>query len=136
VPATAPVARAAEAAPARILVVEDEDAVRKVVGTLLRAVGHEVTEAADGEEAVRRFTATPAAFDLVVLDLVLPRLSGKEVLRRFRAVRPDVPVLLTSGNVHEGLEDPEVRAGIRGVLPKPYLPADLHAAVRAALAGT
>ncbi len=87
-----------------------------------RDAGHEVTEASDGEEAVRRFAARPDAFELVVLDLVLPRLSGKEVLRRVRAVRPDIPVLLTSGNVHEGLEDPEVRAGIRGVLPKPYLP--------------
>lgn len=126
-------ARAADVG-ARILVVEDEDAVRCVAVALLRAAGHDVTEASDGEEAVRRFAAAPAAVDLVVLDLVLPRLSGKEVLRRLRALRPDVPVLLTSGNVQEGLEDPEVREGLRGVLPKPYLPVDLHAAVRSALA--
>ena len=104
---------------ARILVVEDEDAVRRVAGALLHAAGYEVVEAVDGEEAVRRFAETPLAFDLVLLDLMLPRLSGKEVLRRVRALRPDVPVLLSSGNVHEGLDDPEVRAGVRGSCRSP-----------------
>jgi CheY-like chemotaxis protein len=118
---------------ARILLIEDEDAIRRSVGMLLRQGGFEVVEAADGEEAVRLFAKTPRAFDLLLLDLVLPRLSGKEVLRRVRALRADVPVLLSSGNVREGMDDPEVRAGVRGVLPKPYLPADLDAAVRTAL---
>ncbi len=67
--------------------------------------------------------------DLMILDLVLPRLPGTEVLRRCRALRPDVPVLLSSGNVQDGLDDPEVRGAVAGALPKPYLPTDLLAAV-------
>ena len=56
-------------------------------------------------------------------------MAGAEVLRRCLALRPDLRVLLSSGNVHDGLDDPAVRAGVAGVLPKPYLPTELLEAV-------
>ena len=118
----------------RILVVEDEDAVRDVAAAVLRRRGHEVLLAVDGEQAVAVLERDPAAVDLVVLDLVLPRLSGVEVFRRSRTLRPDLPVILSSGNVYEGLDAPDVRAGIAGVLPKPYRPEELTALVERVLA--
>jgi CheY-like chemotaxis protein len=69
----------------------------------------------------------------MVLDLVLPRLSGVEVFRRCRRLRPDLPVILSSGNVYEGLDAPDVRAGIAGVLPKPYRPEELISLVERVL---
>jgi CheY-like chemotaxis protein len=90
--------------------------------------------AGDGEEAVRLLEAPDADYDLVILDLVLPRVSGGEVFRRLRARHPDLPVILSSGNVDEGLLDPELRSGIAGLLPKPYRAADLSGAVRRVLA--
>ncbi|MCC7140377.1 MAG: response regulator [Planctomycetes bacterium] len=134
-PAAPPPDDGAPVVPARVLLVEDEEMIRHAVRELLRADGHTVTEAADGPSAVATFAADPGAVDVVVLDFVLPRMNGAEVLRRLRALRPDVAVILSSGNVQDGLEDPEVRASVRALLPKPYLPGDLRAAVRAALCG-
>ena len=118
---------------ARILLVEDEESVRRLARRILVGAGHTVEDARDGEEAVARFAADPSAFDLLLLDLVLPRMAGAEVLRRCLALRKDLRVLLSSGNVHEGLDDPAVRAGVAGVLPKPYLPTELLEAVNRAL---
>ncbi|MDQ3377611.1 MAG: response regulator, partial [Actinomycetota bacterium] len=70
---------------AKVLIVDDEPNIREVVGLYLRRDGHEVVSAADGEEALELFRS--AAPDLVVLDLMLPRLSGLEVCRRMQAER-------------------------------------------------
>ena len=118
---------------ARVLLVEDEEAVRAVAEQVLTEHGHHVTVARDGEIAVTLFERNPSAYDVVVLDLVLPRLSGIEVFRRCRRLRPDLPVVLSSGNVYEGLDAPDVRDGVAGVLPKPYRPDELTAAVDRAL---
>ncbi len=118
----------------RVLVVEDEDAVRNVAAEVLRRRGHQVSLAADGEAAVALVERDPSSIDVVVLDLVLPRLSGIEVFRRCRRLRPDLPVILSSGNVYEGLDAPDVRAGIAGVLPKPYRPDELTSLVERVLA--
>ena len=66
-----------------ILLVDDEDSVRKVLTFPLEKDGFTVVQAADGEEALRRFEETPV--DLVVLDIMLPRLDGLEVCKRLRA---------------------------------------------------
>jgi two-component system cell cycle sensor histidine kinase/response regulator CckA len=127
-PVPAPVA-AGVARPGRVLVVEDEEMIRNLALAVLRSQGHEATGAADGEKALALLEAPGAAFDLVVLDLVLPRLSGPEVFRRLRLRHPALPVLLSSGNVDEGLLDQDLRQGIAGVLPKPYRTSELVSAV-------
>ena len=123
----------ASSAHARVLVVEDEDPVRRLAVRILEDDGFVVESACDGEEAVSMLEARCEDFDVVLLDLILPRQSGAAVFKRLKSLRPDLPVVLSSGNVSEGLSDPELRDGVAGVLPKPYLPTDLVRAVRKVL---
>ena len=120
--------------PARILVVEDEEMVRNLAVAVLAAQGHTVDSAVDGEEGVARLEAPGAAYDLVILDLVLPRMTGIDVFRRLRVVHPRLPVLFSSGNVGDGMIDQELRSGVNGLLPKPYRTGELVSAVARVLA--
>jgi two-component system, cell cycle sensor histidine kinase and response regulator CckA len=80
-----------------VLLADDEDVVREVAETMLRQIGFEVTAVADGRAAVEAFAADPARFDLVLLDLTMPIMTGAEALRAIRALRPDACVLMMSG---------------------------------------
>jgi signal transduction histidine kinase/ActR/RegA family two-component response regulator len=115
---------------AHVLVVEDEPGLQEVVRRSLDVLGHTCDLAPDGETALSLLEPEKArAYDAVLLDLVLPRRSGVEVLRRARAVRPDLPIVISSGNLEEGLLDPEVAAGVSGALPKPWTLTDLARAL-------
>ena len=83
--------------PLRVLIADDERNVRFSLGLLLRTGGHEVIECANGEEAVRAHQADAARIDVVILDMVMPDMSGKEVLAKIREVAPAVPVIVSSG---------------------------------------
>lgn len=100
-PVTSPsVARretSAESRQQRVLVAEDEKLVRDVAERLLTSSGYEVTPCSDGREACKAFEAAPDAFDVVLLDAVMPGLNGKEVFDRIRALRPDQPIVVCSG---------------------------------------
>jgi two-component system, cell cycle sensor histidine kinase and response regulator CckA len=80
-----------------VLIADDEDLVREVADTMLRQIGFDVVAVPDGREAVRAFAADPGRFDLVLLDLTMPIMTGAEALRTIRQIRPDVPVLIMSG---------------------------------------
>ncbi len=105
----------------RILLVDDEPAVRETATRLLQICGHAVVSAADGESALRIFSDAPEAVDVAIIDLTMPGLGGAVLLRRLRAQRPDLPVLVISGytegeNAAEGiLAAPRV-----DFLPKPF----------------
>ena len=115
---------------ARVLVVEDDEAIADVLRRSLRAEGHEVRSAGDGAEALT--AAEQFAPDLVVLDLGLPRLDGMEVCRRLRA-ESDVPILILTARTEtedrvEGLD-----SGADDYLPKPFERSELLARIRALL---
>ena len=115
---------------ARVLVVEDDEAIADVLRRSLRAEGHEVQSAGDGAEALT--AAEQFAPDLVILDLGLPRLDGIEVLKRLRA-DGDVPVLILTARTEtedrvEGLD-----SGADDYLPKPFEREELLARTRALL---
>ncbi len=114
---------------ARILVVEDEPAIQEVLRQALDLLGHGHEIVGDGEAALDALEAGADRFDVLLLDLVLPRRSGLEVFRRARALKPDLPVILSSGNVEEGLVHPELAAGLSAVLPKPWAVGDLERAL-------
>jgi len=113
----------------RILVVEDEDSIASFVVKGLSAEGHAVERAATAADAVG--LGVTFDFDLILLDLILPDGSGLDVLKRVRAVRPDVPVIVVSalGEVDDKVN--LLDAGADDYLVKPFAFAELAARVRA-----
>ncbi len=113
---------------ARILVVDDEPNIREVVGLYLRRDGHAVVEAADGEQALELYGRTSP--DLVVLDLMLPKMSGLQVLRHLRA-ETDIPILILSARVEEQDRIDGLELGADDYVTKPFAVRELVARVRA-----
>ena len=116
---------------ARLLLVDDEVSVREVYGEALQAAGHEVVTAIHGEEALSLFGS--GTFDLVVTDLSMGGMSGLEVAKRVKRLKPSVPVILLTGWAVEQNEDRIRDAGIDAVLIKPCRIEDLSSAVQEAL---
>ena len=113
-----------------ILVVDDEPNIREVVGLYLRREGHTVIEASDGESAVR--LARQHTFDLVVLDLMLPKLSGLEVCRRLQSDRR-TPVIMLTAKSDENDRIIGLGVGADDYIVKPFSPRELVARVEAVL---
>ncbi|MCI0461532.1 MAG: response regulator [Gemmataceae bacterium] len=115
-----------------ILFVDDEAAVRELGREWLTRLGYRVLTAADGQEAVEVFEREMGKIDLVVLDVLMPRLSGTDAVRRLREINPKVRVLFASGFPGDQAVD-AVAEGALGFLHKPYGGQQLAAAVRDAL---
>jgi signal transduction histidine kinase len=130
-PAPAP-AEAPRGGSETILVAEDNDMLRTLVATFLRRHGFRVLLAQDGREAVEVFRRQRGGIDLVVLDLMMPHLSGPDALRQLRQIDPDVRAVFASGYADRQPDD-DGGGAVRGFIAKPYREADLIRAVRAAL---
>ena len=127
-----------EAAPAgpagkRILVVDDEELVRGMSEQVLKAHGYDVLTAGDGEEGVRVFQAGHREIDLVILDMIMPRMSGREAFLEMKKIHPEVRAILASGFSGDGEAREVLKLGIRGYVQKPFRVAQLLAAVGKAL---
>src|SRR5215813_13491972 len=130
-PAPRPKRRGNPMKPTRVIVVEDEPAIRRGVRDALRASGYDVVEAGDGDRGLAE--ALRPDSDLVLLDLLLPRRDGLDVLREVRAARPGVPVIILTAR---GGEDDRVRGlkmGADDYVVKPFSARELLARVEAVL---
>lgn len=81
----------------RVLVADDEEMVRGTLRLLLKSQGYQVEEAVDGEEAVRKYLEAPDAYDVILLDLDMPRLSGPEALKKIRRHHHQAKAIFLSG---------------------------------------
>jgi two-component system response regulator MprA len=115
----------------RILVVDDEPAVREALERILRLDGFEVALASDGREAVRSQADAPA--DAVLLDVLMPGLDGLEVCRRMRDIGDRTPVLMLTARDQVGDRVAGLEAGADDYLSKPFALEELLARVRALL---
>ena len=115
---------------ARIIVIEDEPAIRRLVSRILSRSGHEIREAGNGRDGVQLHRSDPA--DLVITDLFMPEQDGIETIQQIREFAPATPILAMSGGGARGgtdcLADAEL-LGAQGVLSKPFSPDDLERAV-------
>jgi DNA-binding response OmpR family regulator len=114
-----------------ILLVDDDEAVRKVLGFPLERDGYDVIQAADGEEALRRFEQTPV--DLVVLDIMLPRLDGLEVCRQMRVQSTSVPIIMLTARDDELDKVLGLELGADDYITKPFSIREFRSRVRALL---
>jgi DNA-binding response OmpR family regulator len=117
----------------RVLVVDDEPMVREVLARYLERDGFDVVTADDGEQALARFDEQPP--DLVLLDLMLPRIDGLEVFRRMRAVG-DVPVIMITARGQETDRIVGLDLGADDYVAKPLSPREVVSRVRAVLRRT
>jgi two-component system cell cycle sensor histidine kinase/response regulator CckA len=102
-----------------ILVVEDAESIRRMVCAMLNQAGYRCIEAADGEEALQLFRGAPDAIQLVLTDVMMPKMGGIELARRVSRLRPDIRIVFMSGYS----DDPVVRTIERSssiFLPKPF----------------
>jgi two-component system cell cycle sensor histidine kinase/response regulator CckA len=115
-----------------VLVVEDDEGVRRLLVHTLRGDGWAVHEAADGLEALRFLERNHTGpIDLVVTDMIMPRMNGRELSERLSQVRPGIKVLYLSGHTEDMIDRHQVSVGQHSFLPKPFTPAALVAKVRA-----
>jgi two-component system cell cycle sensor histidine kinase/response regulator CckA len=116
-----------------VLVVEDEPAVRRLVKRLLEDQGYRVIQAGSAEDALLQAEAHVGVIDLLVTDVVLPRMNGRALFDRMASEHPGVRVVFMSGHAHDVL-GAHLQDGIGLFLHKPFAPDELAATVRLALA--
>jgi signal transduction histidine kinase/ActR/RegA family two-component response regulator len=112
-----------------ILVIEDDAILRELTVEYLQRSGYRALTAKDGGVGIEIFNEQLESIDGVILDLILPTLSGEIVFERMKQLDPDVRVLLTSGSSNDKLITHMLMTGCRGFLPKPYSLEELTAAV-------
>jgi two-component system cell cycle sensor histidine kinase/response regulator CckA len=125
-----PAGHSAEPRTGTILLVDDESMIRDLAQYVLELNGFRVLLAEDGTDGVETFAANHADIDLVVLDVTMPRMSGRDAFRHMIEINPDARILFSTGY---SAEDVAGLDGALGILSKPYRPNDLLTAVRVAL---
>ena len=115
---------------ARILLVDDEQSIQTLLSYPLRKDGYHVTSAQDGREALQRFEE--ARFDLVILDLMLPKLDGVEVCRELRS-RSQVPIIMLTAKGSETDKVAGLEVGADDYITKPFSMREFRSRVKAAL---
>jgi DNA-binding response OmpR family regulator len=116
--------------PARILLVDDEQSVQALLSYPLRKEGYDVVQATDGRQALERFEEQP--FDLVVLDLMLPKIDGLEVCRRLRT-HSSVPIIMLTAKSEEIDKVVGLELGADDYITKPFSMREFSSRIKAAL---
>jgi PAS domain S-box-containing protein len=122
---TAPTAVLPRGKGERILVVDDEAALRELATELLVDLGYEAVSYENSEEALTAFEMAPKRFDAVISDEVMPGMSGTQLAAKLHAIRPDLPIFIITAYGGAGFELRAQQAGVMQVLKKPYRREDL-----------
>ena len=113
-----------------VMVVDDEAVLRAMMQDVLEAAGYKVVVAADGVDALEEYRQAWGRISLVLLDMMMPRMSGLETYRRLYGMDRTVRVLICSGNADNSQAQQAVREGALGLFPKPFTTSELLSRVR------
>jgi two-component system, cell cycle sensor histidine kinase and response regulator CckA len=117
----------------RILFVDDEELLASLGKQVLEALGYSVVIQTNGLEALETFRLRPYAFDLVITDMTMPGLTGRELAGEVMAIRPEIPIILCTGYSESIDQKTAMEAGIRGFIMKPMLIRELSDLIRKVL---
>ena len=117
----------------RILLVDDQEPVREVAKDMLEALGYEVITASDGMEGISRYRDLWREIDLVILDMVMPVMSGGDCFLRIKEINPKARVVLSSGYSMDGAIQDVMRGGVLAFIQKPYRMEELSRVVGTAV---
>jgi CheY-like chemotaxis protein len=112
-----------------ILVVDDEPTILDTASQLLNMLGYTVFQAASGQEAVDTYREMHDRIDLVILDMIMPGMSGSQAVEALKTIDPEVKIILSSGYSLEGEVKKVMETGCRGFIQKPYIVSELSAIV-------
>ena len=118
-----------------ILLVDDEEVITEVTGKLLEELGYHMITAASGPEAIEIYAEKHAQIDLVIIDMIMPGMSGSDTFDELKAINPSVRAVLSSGYSLNGKAQAIMDKGVRVFLQKPYRLNDLAQKIRQALEG-
>ncbi len=114
----------------RILFVDDEAAVTALVSRMLKSLGYRVAVTNSSEDALQRFREAPDAFDLVITDMTMPKMTGDKLARELMYHRPDLPVILCTGFSAQLSEEEALSLGIKAYIAKPFLKHEIAFTIR------
>ena len=118
-----------------VLIIDDDQAVGAAIKLWLEVEGADVTHVEDGPHGIE--ASRNGAFDLVIVDLSMPGLNGLQIIKALRRIRPELPIIVMSGMLHQSdgasIADEAIALGAARVLAKPFRPSDLSRAIEAAL---
>lgn len=118
----------------KVLLMDDEEMVRAVVGEMIKMSGHEVEFAKDGEEAIEKYLKareSDAPFSAVIVDLNVPNgMGGREMVERLRRIDSNVKAVVSSGSPDDPVMTNFREYGFAAVIPKPFRVSDLNTALR------
>jgi two-component system cell cycle sensor histidine kinase/response regulator CckA len=117
----------------RILLVDDERAVVNMSREILQQLGYQVSAESDSREALQLFRNDPHKFDLVITDMAMPKMTGKELATQLKAVRPDIPIILCTGFTDAITEEQAKKLGLRALMTKPINRKEMAGTIRSVL---
>lgn len=117
----------------RILIVDDEPTIVDILARMLKGLGYQVTCFTSSVTALAAFRKTPLAFDAVISDYTMPRMTGLDLTRELLAIRPDLPVFIITGFSDPVSESRLKKAGVKALIPKPITKSHLVEKLRQAL---
>ena len=103
-----------------ILLIDDEEIVINMSEMMLKRLGYKVLKAHDGDEGLQMFEENKSKIDLIISDLEMPKMNGKEVMDKVREIDPQIKVMLSSGALTEADERNVIDKGFNGFIKKPY----------------
>lgn len=112
-----------------VLYVDDEPRLARLEERRLTQLGYRITVVPDGKTALAAFLADPTGFDVVITDYTMPSMNGLDLARELTRIRPDIPVILSTGNVDEFSREVCIEAGIRQIVTKPIRMQEISAAL-------
>jgi DNA-binding NtrC family response regulator len=116
-----------------ILLVDDDDLVRQTARQMIEMGGYKVLTARNGDEALEIYSTNRHEISLIIVDLIMPGMSGKQCLSEILRIDPGAKALVASGYSSNGLSQEQKKDGARGFIKKPYDAKDILAAIRKVL---